>query len=135
MPGYTRADSMPFVRDTLFSRTTGEPANINVVLASDTEDTTNTPTTYLRRGLVLTKITSGADAGKYRHYDNTASDGTEDEETMVVLYRDIDISDGEDHHAAAVIEGHIDPDQLIWTTPAAKAAFVWTSVEQRLIRQ
>ena len=45
-----------------------------VILASTARDSGNTPTTTLREGLVLGKITA---SGKYAQYDDSASDGTE----------------------------------------------------------
>lgn len=47
---------------------------LGVVLVSTAVDTANTPTTTLRRGLVLGKITS---TGKYKEYDPTATDGSQ----------------------------------------------------------
>lgn len=45
-----------------------------ITLASTARDSGNTPTTTLRRGLVLGKITA---SGKFAQYDNSATDGTQ----------------------------------------------------------
>lgn len=46
----------------------------NALLAAATVDATNTPTTQLRRGLLLGRITA---SGLYTHYDPAATDGSE----------------------------------------------------------
>lgn len=133
MPGYSNGQGMPVDRGGFFSRTSNGFANMNVVIASTTRDGLNSPTTYLRKGLVLTKYTSGTHTGKYGNYDKDATDGRQIEESAVILYVDIDVSDGEDHHAAATVQGEIDLDKLHWHDAADEAAFDWSGVGQRLI--
>jgi hypothetical protein len=50
----------------------------------------HTPTTYLREGLILTKITA---SGMYGHFDNGASDGRQLPVSAVVLAHDVDLSE------------------------------------------
>ncbi len=66
---------------------------ISVFVDAATRDAVggHTPTTILREGLVLVKITSGASAGKYKHFDSGASDGSEESDTAVVLTADHEI--------------------------------------------
>ena len=52
----------------------GRESTVAVVLDSTARDSGNTPTTTLRKGLVLGKVTA---TGKYKEYDSGASDGTE----------------------------------------------------------
>ncbi len=51
----------------------GRECTVAIVIASTAEDGENTPTTTLRKGLVLGKVTA---SGKYMQYDDTAEDGT-----------------------------------------------------------
>lgn len=52
----------------------GRESNVAIVIDSTARDADNTPTTTLRKGLVLGKVTA---TGKYKEYDSGASDGTE----------------------------------------------------------
>jgi hypothetical protein len=49
----------------------------------------HTPTTTLRQGLVLTRITA---SGLYAHFDSAAVDGRANEEHAVVLQYDLDLT-------------------------------------------
>lgn len=52
----------------------GMETDITVTIDSSARDSGATPTTKLRAGLVLGKITA---SGKYKEYDNAASDGSQ----------------------------------------------------------
>lgn len=47
--------------------------------------------TYLNRGLILVKITSGTGVGQYAHFNAGASNGQEDASTAVVLMHDVQV--------------------------------------------
>lgn len=64
------------------------PVMINAALAVDGVGG-HTPTSTLRSGLVLTRITA---TGLYAHFDSTAIDGRADESTAVILIKDIDLT-------------------------------------------
>ena len=59
---------------------------VGVTIAAEARDSGNTPTTTLRRGLVVGKITA---SGKYAQYDNTATDGTG--EAAGILVHEVDL--------------------------------------------
>ena len=52
----------------------GRESTLGIVIDADARDDDNTPTTTLRKGLVLGRLTAN---GKYKEYDPSASDGTE----------------------------------------------------------
>lgn len=76
----------------------GRESTVAIVLDSTARDSANTPTTTLRKGLVLGKITA---TGKYMEYDPSASDGTET--ARVILDDEVDVLD--ESAAAADTEG------------------------------
>jgi len=76
----------------------GRESTVAVVLDSTARDSGNSPTTTLRKGLVLGKVTA---TGKYKEYDPSASDGTET--ARVILDDDVDLLD--ESAAAADTEG------------------------------
>jgi hypothetical protein len=91
----------------------------NILISSTARDametdgsTARVPTTQLRRGLVLSKITVG---GKYAQYDNTAHDGTEVADC--ILDQDVDLLDNEgtpqDTPAVAAIHCYADESELL----------------------
>ena len=76
----------------------GRESTVAIVLDSTARDSGNSPTTTLRKGLVLGKITA---TGKYMEYDPSASDGTET--ARVILDDEVDVLD--ESAAAADTEG------------------------------
>lgn len=76
----------------------GRESTVAVVLDSTARDSANTPTTTLRKGLVLGKVTA---TGKYKEYDPSASDGTET--ARVIIDDEVDLLD--ESAAAADTEG------------------------------
>lgn len=76
----------------------GRESTVAIVLDSTARDSANSPTTTLRKGLVLGKITA---TGKYMEYDPSASDGTE--AARVILDDEVDVLD--ESAAAADTEG------------------------------
>lgn len=72
----------------------GRESTVGIVIDSTARDATNTPTTTLRKGLVLGKVTA---TGVYMEYDAGASDGTET--ARVILDDEISVLD-EDGTAA-----------------------------------
>jgi len=59
--------------------------------------------TYLNKGLILVKITSGTGTGQYAHFNSGASNGQQDASTAVVLMYDVDVTDGEPKMAGAYV--------------------------------
>ena len=72
----------------------GRESTVAIVIDSTAEDADNTPTTTLRKGLVLGKVTA---TDKYKEYDSGASDGTET--ARVILDEEVSVLD-EDGTAA-----------------------------------
>jgi hypothetical protein len=60
--------------------------------------------TYLTKGLILVKITSGTGTGQYAHFNSGASNGQQDASTAVVLMHDVDVSSTEPQIAAAYMK-------------------------------
>jgi len=85
---------------------------IGVVLVSTTTDSGNNPTTTLRRGLTLGKITA---SGKYAAYSDSGSDG--EAVCRGILMEDLDMLDdtgtAADKQANMLIHGYVDYSQLI----------------------
>lgn len=92
MPKSFTANASVYEIDNLLVSTEGHQM-IYVNVSKDARDAVggHTPTTILRKGLILVKITSGAEAGKYKQFDSGASDGSEDGSTAVVLDQDLEI--------------------------------------------
>ena len=66
----------------------GRESNAAIVIDSTARDADNTPTTTLRKGLVLGKVTA---TGKYKEYDSEADDGTET--ARVILDDEVNVLD------------------------------------------
>lgn len=83
-------------------------------------DSTNTPTTHLRKGLVLGKITA---SGKYAQYDPTATDGTQ--VAVAVLYYDLKATDYDannaDRNCTILLGGPVIASQLVGLDQNARA--------------
>ena len=76
----------------------GRESTAAVVLDATARDSGNTPTTTLRKGLVLGEVTA---TGKYKEYDAGASDGTET--ARLLLEDEVDLLD--ENSEAADTEG------------------------------
>ena len=91
-----------------------------VTIANTARDSGNTPTTTLRKGLVLGKVTA---TGKYKEYNDTASDGTQT--AVGILREEVKVvdSDGNAMDAAGVIVRHgiVDESDLIGIDANGKA--------------
>lgn len=76
------------IDDLLYSTVSLEP--VTIVLSTAAEDA-NSPngTTFLRRGLLLGKITA---SGLYKEFDSAALDGSEVSADVVVLGQNVDLS-------------------------------------------
>ena len=66
----------------------GRESTVAIVLDSTALDSGNSPTTTLRKGLVLGKVTA---TGEYKQYDPSASDGTST--ARVILDDEVDLLD------------------------------------------
>jgi len=91
---------------------------VGVTLVSTARDnydedgsTAHTPTTTLRKGLVLGKVTA---SGKYAQYDDNASDGTE--VAAGILEEEVNLLDAnataQDTDGTMVIHAYVDESQL-----------------------
>ena len=102
----------------------GLDTDVGVTIAAAAVDAGNTPTTTLRKGLVLGKVTA---TGKYKEYDPSASDGTETAALILVDQVDMlqDSTDGatpRDQLATGMQHGVVDESRLHGCDAAAKAA-------------
>jgi len=90
-----------------------------ITVDNSARDSGNTPTTTLRPGLVMGKITA---SGKYAQYDDIAADGTEDAVGILKDQVKVVDSDGNASDAAAVIviHGRVDESALIGVDAAAE---------------
>ena len=99
----------------------GRESTIAIVIDAAASDDGNSPTTTLRKGLVLGKVT---ETGKYKQYDPEASDGTET--ARVILDDEVNLLDesGEpvDTEALGAFRGDFVADELIGLDEDAKAA-------------
>ena len=102
----------------------GVDTDVGITLASSAVDAGNTPTTTLRKGLVLGKITA---TGKYKEYDPSASDGSETAALILVdqadmLQDSLDGSTTRDQLATGMQHGVVDESKLVGCDAAAKTA-------------
>jgi len=102
----------------------GVDTDVGVTLVSSAVDAGNTPTTTLRKGLVLGKVTA---SGKYKEYDPSAADGSETAVLILVDEADMlqDSTDGSttrDQLATGMQHGVVDESKLVGCDAAAKAA-------------
>lgn len=92
----------------------------NGVVDGASRDSGNTPTTILRPGLVLGKLTSG---GQYTEYDPAATDGSEVAEAILpieIRAQDFDSTDA-DRHLLLLVGGNVKAAQLIGLDVIARA--------------
>ncbi|WP_020475716.1 head decoration protein [Zavarzinella formosa] len=94
----------------------GTPENqqrVGIIIASTATDANNTPTTTLRRGLVMGQISA---TKKYKQYDPTATDGSQVARGFLMtsrnLYNSLSGTNG-DRTAHLLIAGSVKVDQLI----------------------
>lgn len=102
----------------------GRETDVGITIVSTARDSGNSPTTKLRAGLVLGKITSG---GKYKQYDPSASDGSETAALILVdevnvLQDSTDGTTARDQLATGMQHGIVDESQLVGSDAAAKSA-------------
>ncbi len=102
----------------------GEETDVGITIVASAVDAGNTPTTTLRKGLVLGKITA---SGKYKEYDPSASDGSETAALILVdevdlLQDSVDGATARDQLATGMMHGVVDESALHGCDAAAKAA-------------
>ena len=109
----------------------GRESTVAIVLDSTAEDADNTPTTTLRKGLVLGKVTA---TGKYKEYDPSASDGTET--ARVILDDEVNLLDesgtAADTEGLGGFRGDFIADQLIGLDAGAKADLTQCAFDEDL---
>ncbi|MBF84957.1 MAG: hypothetical protein CL489_10900 [Acidobacteria bacterium] len=128
MAGYRNEEYADTQVDDLLAHTDFQ--SLPIVIDKDARDQTNDTTTELRKGLVLCKVTA---TGKYKEYDNDASDGTEDASTAVILMQPISLNTTDDQPATALVRAIVKADAPIFHDSAAATAFTWGDCQ--LIRQ
>jgi hypothetical protein len=98
----------------------GRESAVGIVLDSAARDSGNSPTTTLRKGLVLGKVDA---TGKYKEYDPSASDGTET--ARVILDDEVDLldaaGDAVDTEGLGAFRGDFVASALIGLDAGAKA--------------
>jgi len=98
----------------------GRESNAAIVIDSTARDADNTPTTTLRKGLVLGKVTA---TGKYKEYDSEADDGTET--ARVILDDEVNVLDdtgtAADTDAVGAFRGDFVASAIIGLDAGAKA--------------
>lgn len=102
-----------------------------VTLAASCRDAVggHTPTTYLREGLVLVKITSGLDKGKYKHFDSSATDGSEDSSTAIILTADHNMDTTEGYEVTGYFKGTFNQARIL-----VGAGFAYEDVQRLVFR-
>lgn len=99
----------------------GRESAVAIVLVSTAVDAGNTPTTTLRKGLVLGKVTA---SGKYKEYDPNAVDGSQ--VAKLILADKVDMLDetatAVDTEGVAVFRGDFIAANLPGLDAAAKTA-------------
>ncbi len=97
----------------------GRESTVGIVVDSTARDSANTPTTTLRKGLVLGKVTA---TDKYMEYDSGASDGTET--ARVILDEEVNVLDEDgtaaDTEAVGAFRGDFVASALIGLDAAGK---------------
>ena len=98
----------------------GHLIQVAVTIDSSARDAENTPTTTLRKGLCLGKIT---ESGKYKEYDAGASDGSQTGKCILDESVKVIDADGNavDAIAAVVFHAFVDDEQLIGSDEGFKA--------------
>lgn len=109
MANFQDGDITPEVADGLL-RSTRAYEPVSVTIDGTAADSGNTPTTTLRKGLVLSKVTA---TDKYKQFDDGAADGTQLEAEAVVLAYDVDLAAGEDVIAQVYYSATLDEDLII----------------------
>lgn len=104
---------------------------ITVSLAPTTRDAVggHSPSTYLREGLVLVKITSGTHTGKYKHFDSVATDGSQLSDSAVVLTADHDMDIVEGYEVTGYFEATLRADKIL-----VGSGFVYGDVQRLKFR-
>ena len=107
----------------------GRESTVAIVIDATAVDAENTPTTTLRKGLVLGKVTA---TSKYKQYDALAEDGTET--ARVILADQVDLLDesgtAADTDALGLFRGDFIADKLIGLDAAAKAELVHCAFDE-----
>jgi hypothetical protein len=98
----------------------GQDTDIGITIDKTARDAGNTPTTTLRKGLVIGKITA---TGKYAQYNDAANDGTQ--VARCILADEVNLLDEEgtaqDGHSVGVIHGVVEEAKLIGLDANGKA--------------
>jgi hypothetical protein len=127
MAGYKNGELGADKPDEILFISSGQSTKTITLAPSARDATSPLGNVYLRQGLILVPITSGPETGMYRHFNDGATDGTENEEDAVVLKNLVKIGDV-NQAAAAWVAGNFKADRLI-----VAGTFDWSAV-QRIIR-
>jgi hypothetical protein len=130
MAGYTNGKATKLYADDVLA-STDVMEKVTISIAEGTEDAGNLDNVnVLRMGLVLARLTSGPNAGKFTVYDPAGTDGEELEDDAVVLGYEVDMTKG-GRSAMAYFQGTFWSDKLI-----VDGAFNWLNCQRlrRLVR-
>ena len=98
----------------------GTDTDLGITIDKAARDASNTPTTTLRKGLVMGKITA---TGKYAQYDDAAQDGTQ--VARCILADEVNLLDEEgaaqDGQSVGVVHGVVEEAKLIGLDANGKA--------------
>ena len=129
MPGYQDSKgliSRVVADDLLYS--TSNKQEVTVCIDKDAVDAAHSGNTrYLRRGLVMAKVSA---TGKYRQYDDGASNGTELEDDVVILGQDVLLNGTDDQTAMCYRAAVVRKNALIYKDGGAEAAIDWTKIQR-----
>lgn len=131
MAGYTDGQATRFNLDDdlLVGEALHLVETITVILDTSARDPANTPTTTLRKGLALGLM----DSGYYKEFDDQATDGSEDDENVVILAHDVEDVDGNNRIAAAYYKATL-KSTGIKVSSGSNAAPNWADVQRISLR-
>ena len=123
--GYQGQQMSPVSHEELLLYTQNEMVVTKTILGSTQDPTNPEGATILRPGLVLGKVSA---SGKYTHWRSGATNGTQHEETAVILRDRIEVDGTNDQPASCLIRGHFNLGMIKFHTPAEASSFVWADM-------
>ena len=106
---------------------------IGITIDQNARDAGNTPTTTLRSGLVLGKVTS---SGRFKQYGDTNSDGSE--VAICVLKHEVRVIDSDgtacDAVGVGVVHGYVDASELHGLDSNARADLVHVIFDDEVLK-
>lgn len=124
MAGYTGQEDSPIQGEELLKYTQGAVKLSKTILATTVDPNHDEDEKILYPGLILGQITA---SGKYTHLILASGDGSQNEETSVMLYTRIKMDGVTDSIANCLVEGYVNTQMARFHTPANSTAFSWTA--------